>query len=139
MAGIDLGLSGIVSGFDWRSFIDQMVEIQRQPEQTLQIEKVTLQSKNTALSNLKSQLSSLKTKVDVLKDPTLFSSRKVGVSNSTIAQASVSSGTPVGTYSISVSQYATASTVYGSSDIGAKISATGDVSGVVIGSAPFFP
>jgi hypothetical protein len=40
MAGIDLGLSGIVSGFDWRSFIDQMVEIQRQPEQTYKLKKL---------------------------------------------------------------------------------------------------
>lgn len=139
MAGMDIGLSGLISGFDWRSFVDKMIEIERQPEISLQNEKSTLQSKNTALSNLKNQLNSLKSRVDALKDPALFYSRQVSVSNTNLAQASVTSGAPTGTYSISISQYATASLIKGVQDVGAKLSNTGDVSGVIIGSAPFFP
>ena len=29
MAGIDLSLSGLASGFDWKSFVDQMVQVER--------------------------------------------------------------------------------------------------------------
>ncbi|MGC8830663.1 MAG: flagellar filament capping protein FliD [Verrucomicrobiia bacterium] len=139
MAGMDIGLSGLVSGFDWRTFIDKMIEIEREPETRLQNEKSTLQSKNSALSSLKNQLNSLKSKIDVLNDKSLFYSRQVSVSNTNIAQATVSAGAPIGSYQISISQFATSSYINGGADIGAKLSSTSDVSGVIIGSAPFFP
>jgi hypothetical protein len=90
------------------------------------------------LSNLKSQLSSLKTKVDVLKDPTLFSSRKVGVSNSTIAQASVSSGTPLGPIQFQSVNMQLPLLFMEVQTLGQKLAQPVNVSGVVIGSAPFF-
>jgi hypothetical protein len=31
MAGVDLSLSGLASGFDWKSFIDQIVDVERTP------------------------------------------------------------------------------------------------------------
>lgn len=136
---MDLGVSGLISGFDWRSFIDQMVEVERAPQNQLRAEQTTLQNINSAIANLKNQLSALKTKVDVLKDPTLFSSRQANVSDSTIAKATASDGAFLGNYTITVSQFATASVLYGNSNVGARLSETSDVSGVVIGNASFYP
>lgn len=138
-SGMDIGLSGLISGFDWRAFIDKMIEVERTPQSRLKSEKTTLQNKNTALSNLKNQLNALKTKIDSLKDPSLFYSRSVSVSNSSLVQATVSPGAPIGSFSFSIIQYASAASLHGNSNVGKPISQTSEVSNVVIGNAPFYP
>ncbi len=32
MAGIDLSVSGLASGFDWKSVVDQLTAVERQPQ-----------------------------------------------------------------------------------------------------------
>ena len=31
---MDLGVSGLASGFDWKTLVDQMIDVQRAPERT---------------------------------------------------------------------------------------------------------
>jgi flagellar hook-associated protein 2 len=81
---MDLGISGLVSGFDWRSFVDQMVEIERAPQQRMRSEQSLLQQRNTSYSNIKTQLEKLKALSDSLKDPLFFDSRIAKSGDSTI-------------------------------------------------------
>ena len=83
---MDLGLSGLASGFDWKTFLDQMVEVERAPEARLLTEQNTLTQKKTAYASIKTQLATLQTRVDALKDPSLFDSRSITLQDATKAR-----------------------------------------------------
>src|ERR1041385_6405047 len=95
---MDLGISGLASGFDWRSLVDQLADVERAPQSRLRTEQNTLNQRNNAYGSIKPQLGILQSRVDALKDPTLYDSRAANVSDSTIANASVSAGGTVGSY-----------------------------------------
>ena len=133
----DLGISGLASGFDWKSFIDQMVQVQRAPEQRMQTEQNTLAQQNNALTSIKTQITVLSSRVDALKDPALFGSRATSVGNSAMATVSSTGASPLGTFALDVTQLATAAKQRGATNIGAPLATSSDVSGVVLGSAGF--
>lgn len=134
---MEFGLSGLASGFDWRSLIDQMSEIERVPQRRLLAEQNTLEERTTAYGAISTQLSVLKNKLDALKAPGLFSGRTATVADTTVATASSTSGAVQGTYSFSFTQLASAAKMQGATGAGKALSATSDVSGVTIGSAGF--
>ncbi|HEY2952242.1 MAG TPA: flagellar cap protein FliD N-terminal domain-containing protein, partial [Verrucomicrobiae bacterium] len=134
---MDLGISGLASGFDWRSLIDQLSEVERAPERRLQSEQVTLQQRNAAYGNILTQLTALKTRVDALKDPALFSSRLARTGDTTIATASADAGAAAGIYTFNVTQRATASQQQGTANAGLKLNATNDVSALLLSNAAF--
>ena len=84
---MDLGISGLVSGFDWRSLIDQLMQVERAPEQRERSNQDRLKQRNTAYSGIQTQLETLKTRIDALKDPVLFNSRLATPSDATAASA----------------------------------------------------
>ncbi|MBI3415585.1 MAG: flagellar filament capping protein FliD [Verrucomicrobia bacterium] len=133
----DLGVSGLASGFDWRSLVDQLTNLERAPEQRLQSEQSKLQQRNAGYANLQTQLSALKTRVDALKDPALFGRRATASGDSTVASATVSAGTALGSYAFSFTQLATAAAQQGAGNAGAALSATNNVSGLGLSSAGF--
>ena len=45
---IDLGISGLASGFDWKSFVDQMVTVERAPQTTMKDEQTAIDQRNQA-------------------------------------------------------------------------------------------
>ena len=45
----DLSLSGLASGFDWKTFINQIMAVQNAPINKLNAQKVTNTNKNAAL------------------------------------------------------------------------------------------
>lgn len=137
MATIDLALSGLASGFDWKSFVDQMVEVDRTPQQRLRLDQSGINKRNTAFTNIKTQLSTLQTRIAALKDPGLYLSRTAGVSDSTLASASASTGASAGTFTFNISQLATASRLNGTTNAGKRLSETSDVSSVMLSSAAF--
>src|SRR6186713_3010255 len=106
MAGVDLSLSGLASGFDWKSVVDQLVEVERAPEQRLLSDQTALNQRNAAYSNIKTLLATLQSKIAALKDPTLFDSRTAQTSDSSVASATASTGTPPGAYLVNVTQLA---------------------------------
>lgn len=134
---MDLSLSGLASGFDWKTLVDQLVDVQRAPERQLQSEQYGLQQRQNAYNSLTTQLGVLKNRVDVLKDPALFGSRTASSSLATLATATSAGDTPTGTYSFSVSQFASAALLKGTVNAGRALSATSDVSGVVLSEAGF--
>ena len=134
---MDLGISGLASGFDWRSFIEQIVEVERVPQQNLLLEQDTLEERKNAYGAIKTQLTVLQNRLADLKKPELFTSRLGQSSDESIATVSVSDGAPLGQFSFDITQLATAAKWNGAGNIGRSISATNDVSAVILGNAGF--
>ncbi|MBK7997296.1 MAG: flagellar filament capping protein FliD [Verrucomicrobia bacterium] len=135
--GIDLGLSGLASGFDWKTLVDQLVEVERTPQVRMFTEQQSILTRKTAYDSVATQLSVLQNRVDDLNDSDLFDSRLATSSDEDIATVSAAAGAALGTYKINISQLATAAVQLGSTNIGGSLSATSDVSGVVLEDASF--
>ncbi|HYC71888.1 MAG TPA: flagellar filament capping protein FliD [Opitutaceae bacterium] len=131
MAGLQL--SGLASGFDWKSLVDQLMQVERAPIARIQREQSTNLSRNTALGDLGSKLAALKTAAEALKGDGLFSGRKAA---STMAgstwTAAASAGTAPGSHKFTVTQLASAARREGAGDIAAGLAATSDVSGLTL-------
>lgn len=133
----DLSLSGLASGFDWKSVVDQLVEIERAPERRLLVEQNTLSQRNSAYGNILTQVKALQAKVDALKDPALFLSHATTSGDATILSASADTTASAGSYAFNITQLATASQQQGTSNIGKRLSETSDVSALTLSSAGF--
>jgi flagellar hook-associated protein 2 len=114
-----------------------MIQVQRAPEQRLQTEQNQLQQQNNAFNSIKTQITVLSQRVDALKDPALFGARAATVANAAMATVSSTGASPLGTFTLDVTQLATAAKQKGATNIASAIAATSDVSGVVLGSAGF--
>ena len=130
-------LSGLASGFDWTTLVDQLAQAERAPQQRMRADQSVLEQRNNAYSGIKTELGVLQTRVDALKDPTLFNSRLTNVGDSTVASASAGPTAATGTYTFSFTQLATNAVQQGAADVGAPLSATNDVSGLVLANASF--
>jgi flagellar hook-associated protein 2 len=136
--GIDsssLSLSGLASGFDWKSFVSQMVAAERSPETRLRSQQTTLQQRNTSLGRIKDQLTSLRTLAQALEATSLYATRAVQLSDATAGSAKAADGATTGTYIFNVSQLATAATMAGSANIASSL--TTDPSATAISDAGF--
>ncbi len=112
MAGIQL--SGLASGFDWKTFTDSVMEMERAPARRYEAEQTKNDNKKSQLSSLGTKMASLQTAMTALASSSLGAGRKVVNENSSaVVQATVSSATPVGTYEVEVTQLATASRLTG--------------------------
>ena len=132
-----MSLSGLSSGFDWKSLVSQMVDIERTPQQRLLTEQNTLQQRNLAFGSIKTQMLSFGNKVDALKTPVIFSNRAASVGDATVASAVVSDGAALGSYTFNVTRMATAARWDGAAGAGQAIAPTDDVSGVYLNQAGF--
>ncbi len=98
----DFMVSGLTSGIDYGSLIDQLIQIERQRKlQPLQEKKTQEQSKLNAYSTLTSKLSTMKSAADTLRKASTFAVKKAEVSDSTVLSASASSTAIPGNYTIS--------------------------------------
>lgn len=132
MAGLQL--TGLASGLDWKSLVDQLIQLERTPATQLEIEKITNTSRLTSLSTVGTRLSELKTAADALKEAGLFSGRTATFGGTTTWTASAADATASGSHTFVVSNLATQARLTGGADIGTGIAATNDVSGVTISS-----
>src|SRR5437667_673591 len=135
--GIDLGLSGLASNFDWRSLVDQLITVERAPQQRMHLEQQTLQDRKTAYASIATQLSALQSRLTALSDPGFFDARKTAISDADLATASATAAAALGNYAFHIIQRATAAIRQGAGNISGPLSATTDVSGVVLNSASF--
>jgi flagellar hook-associated protein 2 len=136
MAGISI--SGLISGsFDWKSVVDQLIQIESTPIARLQTEESKNIDKLASLSALQTRLTDLQAASKALAVGGLFSGRTASSStaNSNWSTAAATAATN-GSYEIAVSQLATASRRTGSSAISAGLSATNDVTGVTLATMP---
>lgn len=135
MATTDLGLAGLASGFDWKTFVNSIMSAEHAPADRLATEKTKNTSKLSAFDSLATKITDLQTSARALSTAGLFSGRTAlsQTSNSTWV-SSAAAGTPTGNYAIAVSQLATTTKRTGTSDIALGIAATNDVSGVTLAS-----
>ena len=134
---VSLALSGLASGFDWQSLVTQLIQVERAPETLLQQQQTNINNQNIAYGSLVTELSVLKNKADALKDTSLFASRQTQVGDATIASATASTSAMLASYTFDITHLATPSVQQGGNDIAAPLSATNDVSGLVLSDAAF--
>src|SRR3569832_302622 len=115
---MDLGVSGLASGFAWRSLISQLLDVERAPEQQMRSEQSVIQQRNIAYGAIQTQLSVLSDRVAALKDPALYDGRVAVSSDLSVASAVAQPGAAPGSHSFTVSQLATAAMQKGTSDVG---------------------
>jgi hypothetical protein len=54
-----MSISGLASGFDWKSVVDQLTAVERTPQNAVRIEQSTLAKRRDALGQITSQLNDL--------------------------------------------------------------------------------
>jgi flagellar hook-associated protein 2 len=137
MAGLDMSISGLASGFDWKSVVEQLTNVERAPQATVRTEQTTLANRRSALGQIATQLTDLQTKATALGDSSLYNRRSVSSSDTSIATVSAADGAVTGSYSINVTTLATPSSWLGATsgiisplhtaDVNANAAPTGPV------------
>jgi flagellar hook-associated protein 2 len=97
------------SVIDVSSLVSQLVAATQAPQEALinnQTQAVTAQI--SALGTLKSSLSTFQSALSALDSPSAFDTETANTSNSAVFTATATSGAPVGTYSVAVTQLAQA-------------------------------
>ena len=128
-------ISGLLSGqaFDWKSVVDQLIAADSIPITTLQTEESKNNDKISALGDVYTSLGALQDSLQAIRANNSFDQRSVISSDTASSWKSTSSeGAPLGSYTFNVTQLATAASVVGTSDIGAGIAPTADVTGVTL-------
>lgn len=128
-------ISGLLQNeaFDWKSIVDQLMEVEAVPIKRLEATKVSNDDKSLALSTLQTGLQDLQDSVQAMRVDEVFSARTVASDTvGTTWKSSSVTGTAIGTYKIAVSQLATAAKRQGAAGIASGLSATSDVSGVTL-------
>ncbi|MBI5381746.1 MAG: flagellar filament capping protein FliD [Opitutae bacterium] len=135
MAGLQL--SGLASGFDWKTLVDQLMELEHVPVDRLEKEKANNTKKLDALNLLKDKLTALDTATAALKADGLFTGRSASSSSSSSTWSlSAATGATTGSTTIAVTRLATQATRTGSSNIGKSLAESPDVSGLTLASLP---
>jgi flagellar hook-associated protein 2 len=108
-------VSGLSSGFDWRAMIDQLIAIERRRVDLVEEKKSEYESKLTEWQSFNTKLLALKTAAEGLKDPEDFylyasnmTSSDSSVDASDLLSVSTTSTASPGSYSIVITQLATA-------------------------------
>lgn len=65
---MDLSVSGLASGFDWKTLVSQLADAERLPQKRLRVEQGDIAERNSVYSSLKTQLTVLQSRVTSLKD-----------------------------------------------------------------------
>lgn len=133
-----LQVAGLASNFDWKAFVDQIMELERRPADRLETEKALNSQKVSLLSTLGTKLSALESASDGLKVAGLFNRRSASSSTTgSTWSASATSGTAIGGYEIAVSQLATHASLAGAGNIGSALNpSSDDVSGLTLANLP---
>ncbi len=127
MAAIQL--SGLISGFDWKTFVDTIIDLERTPAKKLEAEIETNLDKVDSLDGVGTMLTSLNTAITALNTDGVFDARTASTSGTGWTATAASTASP-GSAAFTVTQLATAAKITSTNDIGNNIAAGSDVSGV---------
>ncbi len=136
-AGVDLSISGLASGFDWKTVVAQLGQAERAPESVWLKNQTAINRKSSAFTIIKSYLSQLQTATQALKDTSIYNARSATSSSATVATISAGAATPNGTYAFNISQLATAASLRGAGNVSSAIIPSGVASSVTVGAANF--
>jgi flagellar hook-associated protein 2 len=101
-------ISGLVSGLDTASIIQQMMSIERRPINMLKNQMAEAEAQKSAFTTINTSLLALKTIADEMASASTWMEKASTVSDESVLSATVSSDTLEGTYKFTVSQLATA-------------------------------
>jgi flagellar hook-associated protein 2 len=132
-----LALSGLASGINWTAIINDMAAAESAPITQMQTQQTSLNSEDTDYKTIGTDLTNLQNDVTTLSSPDFFQTATTSSSSPDIASATAQTGTPLGTYSFAVSQFATAAAQNGSNVSAQPISSTDVVSGVSLSDPAF--
>ena len=109
-----LALSGLASGFDWKSIVDQLIEVSRAPQNRARKDQSANATKTAALNEVKGLLSSLKSSLTSLNSAEGFQKKSATFADKTTNwSATADTDTPSGTYKFEFISEATASKYVG--------------------------
>ena len=129
-----LALSGLASGFDWKSIVDQLIEVSRAPQNRMRTEKSQLSAKNTALNDIKGLVSSFKSSLTSLNSAEGFQKKSAAFASSTTTwSATADTDAPSGTYEFNFVSKATASKLTGAGGIATQLTAGTTLSTLPVG------
>jgi flagellar hook-associated protein 2 len=129
MAGIQL--SGLASGLDWKSLVDQIVQVNSIPKTRMQAEQTKVGQQTTVLNSLKTKLQAVQDSMAALNTSSVFNQRTTSAS-STLWSASAAPEATAMSHTIAVSKLATAARLEGVGGISSAIRPDGDTSQVLI-------
>jgi flagellar hook-associated protein 2 len=108
-------ISGLASGFDWRSMIDELMKVERRPVDLVETRKREYEEKLTEWQSVNTKLLSLKAAAEGLTDPEDFYLYSTGMSSSVstvdaedLLSVSTTSTAAPGTYTVKVTSLAQA-------------------------------
>jgi flagellar hook-associated protein 2 len=101
------GLSGLASGLDTSTIIQQLMQINTIPQNKLKLQQSRMQARATALTGLRTELQNLRDKADALRSLTLFNpTQSIDSSDSSKITATRVSGAGVGGTQVEVARLA---------------------------------
>lgn len=106
-SGSSFQISGIASGLDTDGIIEQLLNIERIPIQTLDTREADLNSDLAAWRSFNTRLLALKTSTSQLASGDAYRGRSVTTSDEEVAKATVKAGSDQGTFNFTVEQLAT--------------------------------
>ncbi len=102
----DLSLDGLSSGIPTQQIIDQLMQLEMRPKESMEAEIYELQAQKDAWRDVNSRLDSLEKKLTQLKLSSTFNSNKATSNNEDIATATVTSEAAAGSYQVNVNTLA---------------------------------
>lgn len=133
----NLAITGLASGLNWSTVIQELANAERAPETEWRTTQTQENNQNAAYATISNDLGTLQLDIQTLQDPTLYASTVASSSNSSVATATAGSGTAVGTYSFNISSLATAAQMNGTANISNVLAPGGNTSAVTVGTAGF--
>jgi flagellar hook-associated protein 2 len=100
-------------------------------------EQSQTEQRSTSYGAIRTQLTVLQNKVQALSEPELFARRLTALGDEDVVKATAGAGAALGTHTLNISQLATTATRQGTTNVGARLNATNDVSSLVLGAAAF--
>ncbi|MDI6631670.1 MAG: flagellar filament capping protein FliD [Bacillota bacterium] len=104
-------ITGVMSGLDTESLINQLMAIERRPIDLLNNKKETLEAQKTAWQEINTKLADLQSKLADLKLMSTYTGKVATSSNESVVTGTASSTATPATYSITVTQLAQAHSV----------------------------
>jgi flagellar hook-associated protein 2 len=124
-----MALSGLASGFDWKSIVDQLIEVSRTPQTRMRKEQTTNSQKSSALDDVRAKLAALKTSISNLNSQDSLLKKSATIADKTSNwTATATKDTPAGDYNVEMISQATATVLKGASGLGASINLASPIS-----------
>jgi flagellar hook-associated protein 2 len=132
-----LQLSGLASGINWSSLVQQLGQAESAPETGMQAQEAAYQAQKTAYQTIGTDLTTLSDDITTLTGANFFSTRTATSSDTSVASATADAGTGAGSYTFNITQMATAAAMQGATVAVNPLSATNDVSSLTLANATF--